>query len=504
MTAPHVPAVVEAEAALLGSVFLRGREALAEALETLTESEFYHPRHAAVFRAMRIVDERGDPVDPVTVDAQLRRTGEAELVGGIEGLARLDRHATPQHVRVHARAIRDYAVARRLHVWHREQAERWRRGPGDELAADVAGEQTALAELALAAAGNDDAIETLGTALARGVAEVEARVEAGETGHGAGARFGFRALDRAFGAMLPGEYWIIGARTGNGKSALGWAIARNNVAAPIPGKRGQWYVNPHASPVLFLSNEMPTSAIALRALSESARINGSAFRRPDRAWWAAHADTVGAAFRGLERAPVYLAHRPRYTVEQAVADLRLWARRMASEGRRPGLVVIDYLQRFQIRDRVVRRATRTEQIAFASALLHDAAKECGVPLLVLMQLNRATEDRGDGQPKVSDLRESGAPEQDADGIGLLWRPERYHPQASERKARLLALESKIADPGSALTDAERTEYAEIYRASLLALLKFPKARGADPDWTWPLEFLPQFTRFLDQIDNEHD
>src|SRR5690606_21550574 len=119
-TLPHRP---EAENAVLGGILLRGREALSDVLELITEDDFYQPRAQAVFRAMRILEERGEPIDVITLEAQLRRTGELELVGGIEGLARLDKYATAHNIKAHAELILESAQVRNLVVTTREIAE---------------------------------------------------------------------------------------------------------------------------------------------------------------------------------------------------------------------------------------------------------------------------------------------------------------------------------------------------------------------------------------------
>lgn len=497
-TLPHRP---EAEAAVIGGILLRGVEALAEALEVLGPEDLYLPRSSATFRAMRICAGRGEPLDVVTLEAQLRRTGELELVGGIEGIARFDRFATAHNIRAHAELVRGAAIARRLVVFHREQAERLLEGDPGDLTATVAHAQREHAELASQAHRGDRRLSTMADALLAGIGDVVERANAEPR---QGVRFGFRGPDNAIGALLPTEQWLLGARTGHGKSAMAWAIARAQVLDPIPGERGKWVRRWDAGSVFFCSNEMNPASLALRALSEQALINGVAFRSPSAKWLDAYRPQMDAGARMLATAPITFAHTPKYLIDDAIADFRLWHRREVSEGRRPVLGIFDYLQNFKVTGALA-RCPRLEQIAYISSELLAIALELKIPILSLLQLNRGPETRPGGEPDISDLRESGAPEMDASGIGLMWRPERYHPDRAARKLKLAAYDKRIATPGSGrMTDAEHDEYNEIYRASLLARIKFPKIRGAEPDWAYDLEFMGEYTRVLDPKRNTDD
>jgi replicative DNA helicase len=493
---PHRP---EAEGAVLGGILLRGVEAFAEVRDVLVRGadEFYVPKHQAVWVACEAIAARGEPIDVIQLETQLRRTQQLELVGGIEGIARLDRYSTAHNIAKHAQLVREAAVQRDLVVYHRETAELfW--GEIDDLQGEVAKSQAEHAEIAIRAHGGDGLV-SMRDALEQGVRELVDRSK----GIGACTPFGFRRIDREYGGMLPSELWILAARTGHGKSAAAWAIARNQVLRGVYGKRGRWQARPDAPSVLYSSNEMTPVSLSMRGLSEAIMVDGAAFRRPTEAWVDANRAVIKSGLGMLGFVPITFGWRPRYDIDQACADARLWYRREVRAGRTPTLAIFDYLQNYDV-PRWLQKADRKEQISYISGRLKSIANELKIPVLALMQLNRNTEGRTDGKPQIIDLRESGKPEMDADGIGLMWRPERNHPDRDARKQRLLALSAKISQPGVNLTDAERTEYEQLYHAKLLAKITFPKVRGAEADWVFDLEFLPEFTRLLDQLETETD
>jgi len=491
-TLPHRP---ETEQAVLGGILLRGAEALTEVGDVLELDDFYLPRSLAVYRAMHSVRDRGEPIDVVTLETQLRRTGELDLVGGIEGLARLDTYAAAHNIGTHAKLVREVAVARALVVYHRETAKQFMEPDLEDLAEAVAASQAQHAEIAVRAHGTDGLVG-IREAITQGMREVVERSK----GVGACTPFGFARIDREYGGMLPGEFWILAARTGHGKSAAAWAIARNQVLMQGE-RRGRWVRRNTDASVLYSSNEMSPASLAMRGLSEAVMIDGAAFRRPTQMWIETNREVLKHGLGLVGLTPITFGFRPRYGIDQACADARLWVRRERKAGRKPALGIFDYLQNYEP-PRWLRREPRTEQIGYMSGCLKALAGELEIPILALMQLNRETEGRPEGRPEIRDLRESGKPELDADGIGLLWRPERNHPEYAARKQELLSFDARLSQPGARLTDAERDRYAQLYKAKLLAKIKFPKVRGAEADWTFDLEFLPEFTRFLDSSDNE--
>lgn len=481
---------------------LRGREALDMAIDALgpdPAETFYQPRAQAVFRAAWAVREQGLPIDVITLERHLRQTRELELVGGIEGLAQLDTFATAHNIAAHCSLIREAAVHRDLVIYHRESAEELMEGIDESAFAPWASRSQTRHATIHARAYGDSGLVSIKDAALEGWRQICARAL---TPNGNATRFGFSRIDAAFGGMLPGELWILGARTGNGKSALAAAIARNQVFTPAAA-RGRWTVSAIERPVLFSTCEQEVHELAMRWLSELAMIDSSAFRAPTRAWLEANRTVMIGALKMLGRVPITLGYRPRYTLDAACADARVWVRRERDRGRAPRLAIFDYLQRFRITGALAREP-RERQVAEIADVLKDLAQELKIPVLALVQLNRGPEAREGGRPRESDLRESGNIENTADGIGLLWRPERYHPDRRQRKSELDALDEAVNTPGRKLTDKERDRYAELYRARLEAWIDFPKVRGGGADWCFRLEFLPEFTRFLDLLGTQKE
>ena len=496
-TLPHR---AQAEDAVLGAIMLRGREALDIAVAAIGDNPveaFYQPRAQAVLRGQLILREQGLPIDVITLERQLRHTGELELVGGIEGLAKLDRFATAHNIKAHCALIREAAVHRDLVVYHRESAEQLMQGIDESAFASWASSSQTRHAMIHARAFGESGLVSIKDAALEGWRQICTRAL---TANGNATRFGFRRLDAAFGGMLPGELWILGARTGNGKSAFAAAVARNQVLTPA-ASRGRWTVSAIERPVLFSTCEQEVHELAMRWLSELAMIDSSAFRAPTKQWLEANREVLIGALKMLGKVPITLGYRPRYTLDAACADARVWVRRERDRGRSPRLTIFDYLQRFRVTGALAREP-RERQVAEIADVLKDLAQELKIPVVALVQLNRGPEGREGGRPRESDLRESGNIENTADGIGLLWRPERYHPERRQRKAQLDALDELVNTPGHRLTDSERENYKELYRARLEAWIDFPKVRGGAADWCFRLEFLPEFTRFLDLIGTE--
>ncbi|MCA9685062.1 MAG: hypothetical protein KC457_22960 [Myxococcales bacterium] len=497
-----LPAHPEAEDAVLGAIILRGREALLEVLEVVGADDFYQPRAKAVFNAMQILADRGEAIDIITLEAQLRRTGGLELAGGITGLADLDKHATVHNVAHHAALVREASVRRELVLYHRAQADALM---SDGIDSDGWGSWSSASQnehtRIHARAHGQTGLITMREAMRQGWAKVTARA----TGKGSesGSPWGFAKIDSAIGPMLGSELWIIAARSGNGKSAFAWATARNQILAPHPEQRGRWVLrDPEARvSVLYSSCEQEGYELALRGLSEQAMVDGAIFRKPRADWVDRHQADLVDGMRTIGNLPISVGFRPRYTMPQAIADARVWLRRERDAGRTPKLMIFDYLQRYRAEGSLASES-RERQVAENASALKDFAQETKLPVLALAQVLRDVDKRGGknpGRATAADLRESSVIEFDADGIGMIWRPERYHPDARERADRLRAIEGQIAR-GERLGQKDLDEYRSLQAARLEAWIDFPKARGGPADAAVRLEFLPEFTRFLDALE----
>ncbi|HVI01287.1 MAG TPA: replicative DNA helicase [Enhygromyxa sp.] len=425
-TLPHRP---EAENAVLGGVLLRGREALGEVLELITEEDFYQPRAQAVFRAMRILEERGEPIDVITLEAQLRRTGELELVGSIEGLARLDRYATAHNIKAHAELILEAAQVRNLVVTTREIAEEGMQEVEDVKAFIDTSEQKILKVNERGRKSTYRSSRELMLEVFQGITERQR-----QTDPITGISTGFFQMDEMTAGLQPSDLIILAARPSMGKTAFALNLAQNACILPAKFANAPPEQRPARYPVLFFSLEMGATQLIERVLCSEARVDYAQLRRGGR--------MMEADFRGLIAAADRISNAPFYiddTAAPSILELRARARRWrddrtifptdpdpndpSANHKQLGLVMIDYLQ--LARGGKARYDSREQEISEISRGLKAMAKELKVPVIALSQLNRAVDSRADHRPQLSDLRESGAIEQDADVIMFIYREERY-------------------------------------------------------------------------------
>jgi replicative DNA helicase len=420
-TLPHHS---EAEAAVLGGVLLRGRDAMLDVAELVEADDFYVPAHQAIYRAMLALDGEQQPIDVITLETRLRGKGELKLVGGIEALSRLgDRYATSHNIRAHARLIRDAAQVRNLIVAAREIAQQGMEDLEDvRLFIDEAEHRILQV--------NEHRREKGYRASRDLVLEVfrEITLRHKRTNPITGVPTGFGGLDKMTAGLQPGDLVVIAARPGMGKTALALNIAQNAAIVQTKHLHLPDAKRPPTYPVLFFSLEMAAEQLIERILCSEARVDYSALRA---------GSFVEADFRNLVTAADRLAPAKVYIDDSAsptILDIRNIARRWRSdrqvfplgEDGKPlqelGLIVVDYLQLARGRPN---HHSREQEIAEISRGLKALAKELRLPVVALSQLNRAVDSRTDHRPQLSDLRESGAIEQDADLIIFIYREERY-------------------------------------------------------------------------------
>lgn len=401
-TPPNAPG---AEAALLGAMLL-SRHAIADATETTAPEDFYQPCNETIYRAILTLYADGRPADAVTVLAELIRTGDAAKVGGGVYLHELmGACITPGNAGYHATIVRDLAVRRRMvEAGNRIAQMGYETDDGDDLAAIVDRAQSETHNLS--ARGH----ETEGVDNAATLDEVLEQIEHGTE---PGLPTGFVDLDQLTGGLHPGQMWIVAARPGIGKSTVALDLVR---CASIE----------HRHPSVFFSLEMNRRELMRRALSAEARIplHHLAHGRMSPGQW----NQVRGVYERIATAPVELDDSPDLTMMR----IRTKARRLAQrKGLR--LAVVDYAQLMNS-GASRRHENRQTEVSAISRGLKLLAKELSIPVVVLAQLNRGPEQRADKRPMMSDLRESGALEQDADVVLLLHREDAYDresPRAGE-------------------------------------------------------------------------
>lgn len=395
------PQAKEIEKSVLGSMLIE-REAIPKVIEILNEEAFYDARHQKIYNAILSLFERGNPVDLITLTEELRRNDALETIGGAYYLTELTTSvASAANVEYHARIIAEKGLLRKM-IETMTVLVGQAYDPGTdafELLDEVESEIFGISELNLRKSASS---------LSEVVKETLERLEAihGREGGITGVPSGFNKLDQMTSGWQKSDLIIIAARPSMGKTAFSLACARNAALHPQYG-----------TGVAIFSLEMSSQQLAQRLLTSEARVDAQAARtgrmRDDD--WLRLANAAGR----LSAAPIYIDDTPGLTV----LELRAKCRRLKAE-HDIGLVIVDYLQ--LMHGTAKKNANREQEIAHISRSLKSLAKELNVPVIALSQLSRAVETRGgDKRPQLSDLRESGSIEQDADVVAFIYRAERY-------------------------------------------------------------------------------
>lgn len=395
------PASLEAEQALLGAILVRP-SVLDVVISQVYETDFYRQAHAQIYHAMTDLYGASLPVDLVTVNGYLKDRGQLEGCGGpvyLAGLSEAVGFAT--NALYYAEKIREKAVLRRL------------LDASQEIAGGCLARVDDVAEFASQAAekifGAVDERGSESYALADLVPGETQKIEAlwGSRGRVLGVPSGFFDLDRLTAGFQKSDLIVLAARPSMGKTALALNISFNAANAKTP--------------VAFFSLEMSKEQLVRRYFASEGRISTSRLRTGNMAGeeWARLLEAGG---RMLE-APIFISDNPRPTS----LEIRAQARRLKARYG-IGLVVVDYLQ--LMRD--PKAKSREQEIARISGDLKAIAKELDVPVLALAQLNRDVEKRPNKRPVLSDLRESGALEQDADVVMFIYRDEVYRKDSLEK------------------------------------------------------------------------
>jgi replicative DNA helicase len=401
------PQNLEAEMSVLGSMLL-SKDAIADVVETLSSTDFYKPAHATVFDCALDLYGRGDPVDAVTVMAELNRRGELGRVGGAPYLHTLVASVpTAASAGYYARIVVEQAILRRLVEAGTRVVQLGYSGKGGDVDDIVDRAQQAVFDVTEKRSSEDYVL--LNDLLAPTLEEIE-RI-GNRDGLMAGVPTGFADLDSLTNGLHPGQLVIIAARPSVGKSTLALDFVRS---ASIK----------HQLPSVFFSLEMGRQEITMRLLSAEARVHLQNIRtgRMTDDEWARMARRMGE----IASSPLFIDDSPNLTM----MEIRAKARRL-KQRHDLKLLVVDYMQLMSSHKKVENRQQEVSEISRSLKLL---AKELEVPVVALSQLNRSPEQRADKKPQLSDLRESGSLEQDADVVILLYREdvfEKESPRAGE-------------------------------------------------------------------------
>lgn len=401
------PQNIEAEQSVLGSILL-DNNAITTALELLVSDDFYKDSHRRIFFSMSELFNKNEPIDIITLSEYLKIKGDIETVGGSQYLSSLvSMIPTSANIRFHSRIVREKAMLRNL-----------LRSVTD-IAGNVYGSEMDVEELIDYAEKtifdiSDKRIKASFTTLKEVIKDSFLMIEQLYDRKEAvtGVPSGFKDLDELTTGFQKSDLIVIGGRPSMGKTALSLNIAQH-IGVNLN------------EPVAIFSLEMSKEQLAFRMLCSEARVDSNSIRKGfiKKDDW--HSLTSAAS--KLAGAPIYIDDSPGMTV----LEMRAKARRLKAE-HGLSLVIVDYLQLMRGRGNAERRE---QEISEISRSLKALAKELRVPVIALSQLNRGVENRTDKKPNLSDLRESGAIEQDADVIIFLYRDEIYNKKGSDNKGK---------------------------------------------------------------------
>ena len=397
------PQAVEVEQAVLGAMMLEQR-AIVRAIEILDESCFYHAPHSRIFAAMTELFEQGTAVDQLTLTEELKRRGQLDDVGGVVYLAKLGSEvATTANIDFHARIVLEKALGRKLIETSSEVIER-AYAADEDVQTLIDNAEQKLFTLSENQIG--EGFEPLEKVMGETFEHLE-HVQAG-AGTVLGVDTGFTDLNDQMSGFQKGDLIILAARPSVGKTAFALTLARNAAVEAGVG-------------MAIFSLEMSKMQLAQRLLSVETKVDLHKLRTgrlSDEDWM-----NLTHNIDRLARAPIYIDDTPGISVLEARAK----ARRLQRE-HGVGMVIIDYLQ---LMSGHIRTQSREQEISHISRSLKAMAKELDVPVLALSQLSRAVESRTDRRPQLSDLRESGSLEQDADVVMFIYRPEMYELKSAD-------------------------------------------------------------------------
>lgn len=399
------PQAVDIEAQVLGAMLLE-REAISKVIEVLDEDAFHADYHKKIYQAIIAMFERSEPVDTITLAEELRRRGHLEVIGGEPYLAELSMNVTSgANVEYHARIVLEKSLMRALITASSNITNR--AFSPTEDAFDLLDEsEQAIFTI------SEKRLKRSFTSMHNAVHDTLEMLESIHGKHGGvtGVPTGFRDLDTLTGGWQPSDLIIVAGRPSSGKTSFALSLARN-AASHVEKPTG----------VGIFSLEMSTNQLVMRLLCAEARVDAHAVRTgrlPEEEW-----KRMSIAAGRLTNTQIYIDD----SASLGILELRAKARRLKVE-RNIGLIIVDYLQLMQGPKSA---ENREKEISSISRSLKALAKELGIPVIALSQLSRAVESRTDKRPILSDLRESGAIEQDADVVVFVHRPEMFLDPNSE-------------------------------------------------------------------------
>ena len=435
-----LPSSEESERVILGAILL-DNALISQAVEQLKPEDFYSPRNRRIYNAMITLFEKSERLDLILIGEELKKEGQLESIGGVAAITNLT-YGLPHFSNIHdyAKVVRDKSIVRNLiKVCNLITSEALAE---EEDARDILDHAEQLI-FALADERNREGFAHIKPVVENVLHKVQEFAKR-ESHALTGLATGFRDLDQMTSGLQPSDLIIIAARPSMGKTALCLTLAQNAA------------IQENATIALF-SLEMSKEQLVMRMLSSEARVDAHRFRTGylSREEWGRLAGSIGT----LSETNLFIDDTPGISV----LEMRAKARRLFAEQKKLDLIIVDYMQ---LMSGSKRTESRQQEVSQISRELKGLAKELNVPLIALSQLSRAPEARNPPKPMLSDLRESGSIEQDADVVAFIYREEYY-----------------AKDPEN--LEDDKKNVAEIL---------ISKQRNG-PTGTVKLAFLKEFTRF---------
>ena len=445
------PQAVDLEEAVLGALMLE-KEAVNDVIDILQPKSFYKETHQKIFEVIQILFQDSEPIDILTVTEKLKKRGDLDFVGGPYYISQLtSRVASSANAEYHARIIAQKYVQRELIRISSDTIKM----AYDETTDIFDLLDKAESGLYSVTEGNlKKSWDPMHSLLKQAIERIEEMKDKAEGI--SGVPTGFAALDKVTAGFQPADMVILAARPGMGKTAFVLSMARNTAVE-------------HGRPVAVFSLEMSSLQLTNRLISSETELDSEKLKKgnlADHEWQQLH-----SKINRLSDAPIYIDDTPALSV----FEFRAKARRLKQK-HNIEMIIIDYLQLMTVGgSKGV--GNREQEISTISRSIKSIAKELNIPIIALSQLSRAVETRGGSKkPMLSDLRESGAIEQDADMVMFIYRPSYYNLDQDE--------------DGNMIPE----DYAEVHIA---------KHRNGSLD-TVPLRFIGKFTKFMDRESSEFD
>ncbi len=425
MATKQPPQNSEAEASLLGAILI-DTDAIVKIADIITAEDFYDVRHKRIYESIAKLYEKRSPIDVLTLSNQLKDNGYLEMVGGAAFLTELTNFVpTAAHVEQYADIVAQKAVRRRLITASNEIT-----GLGYDESSSLRDliEQAESRLFEVSQQHVKQSVVSIETILAESFERLDDLHK--DKKKIRGIPTGFKDMDNMLAGLQRSDLFILAARPSMGKTAFALNLAHN---VAVQSKE----------PVLLFSLEMSKEQLVDRLLSMESGVDAWALRTgnlTDNDF-----EKIGQAMGTLSEAPIFIDDTPSITV----SDLRTKARREAHQ--RPlGLIIVDYLQLMSGGGRFGGDGNRVQEISEISRGLKGVARELNVPLIALSQLSRSVESRTPQIPQLSDLRESGSIEQDADIVAFIYREEYYNPETDRKKITDILIKKHRNGPTGAI------------------------------------------------------